>query len=364
MRRLSLVVVCAILTLVSCEQKSGFILGTESVECDLTLDQLDNTTWVQLDPIHGKGDIANAQARARFYTEDGKLKLKYTVKSLGDVYGYACEKEADELVCLQKIKAWHLEAMCRAYEAYEEGSCTAAKLEETAQTDLPDELVAKAVEAGRIESAKARGGDHWQYFAARNNNVGNKVQGRFYVKVDERRCRLRVTDMFLGVYNGKTFEDSNVVGTNPFVKSDEELLFEHCDDGRFLVDLDTAERPGKPEDIPPDRPHQLGEVVHYHYVGDVAVKAERDCTYSMDVWAQWRPVAKGVAVPVDGKKIDWHTTYVWEDGEGPALVNPFDPRGVLSLVRYKQCGDGEKEKINTICNAAAVVVPGAAPPPE
>jgi len=364
MRRLPLVVVCAALATVSCEQKSGFTLGTETVACDLDLDHLANTTWVMLEPVHGKGDVPNDQARARFYTEDGKLKLKYSVKSMGDIYEYDCERKPDELVCLQRLEPWHIEAACRAFEAYEEGSCSTEKIEEALETDLPDEMMTKAVEAGRKEASDARGGDGWQYFAARNNNVGNKVQGRFYAKVDERKCRLRVTDMFLGIYNGKSFEDSNIVGTNPFVQTDEVLLFEHCDDGYNLVDLNTAERPKKAADIPQDRPHQLGETVYYHYLGDVGVKAEPGCTYSMDKWAQWRPVAMNVSVPVEAKKVDWSTTYIWQDGAGPALVNPYDPRGVLSLVRYKQCGDGAKEKIDTICNAAKVVVPGAAPPPE
>lgn len=351
----------AVLLLVGCEQKSGFMVGSAPVdECTVTLDTLPGTTWVMLEPHPERGDVPNPQARARFTADDGAITLEYNAKSLGDMYEYSCEKQGEELVCLQALEAEHVEAMCRALEAHEEGACTVDAIEEIGVGDLSGDVVKKAVEAGKAQADKARD-ENWQAFVARNNNVGNKIRGKFYAKVDQRRCRLRVTDMFVGIHDGETFEDSNVVGTNPFVQAEaDELFFEHCGADRGLVDLPVPERLERDE-IPAERVHELGQAVHYRYYGDAAAEPEEGCTYSMDVWAQWQPVGKGVEAPVADGRIDWHTSHTWTDGEALTLVNPFKPQGILGVVRYQRCGDGDKEQIDVVCNAAQVNVPDAAP---
>lgn len=350
MLRLALVPI-ALLGFVACGQ-SGTTPPADA--CTLSLDGLAGTTWVMFEPVHGKGDLPNAQARGTFFEEGGKLRMKYSAKSMSDIYEYGCAMKGEELVCRQDVDTDHLQALCRAFEAHEAGSCSAKKLAEAELGDFSDEEVKAAIEKAQADAAEARKGTSWDQWAVANNNLGNKLQGRVYIKVDARKCRLRFSDMYVGIFNGKTFEDSNVVGTNPFVQETAELLFEDCDDSRTLLDWASADRPA-PEDVG-DRSFALGDVVHYHYYGDKAVQAEEGCTYAMDVWQQWRDPKKGIEAPVVDGKVDWHTTVTWTDGASLSLVNEFDPRGILGVVRYQTCG-GAKTKIDTLCNAAKVTVP-------
>lgn len=352
----------ALVLLTGCPQDAGLTIGSEPVACNLSLDNLDGTSWVMLEPVFDRGDVENPQARARFTREGDTLKLKYTVKALGDVYDYTCARKGEEIACVEDVEASHLQAWCRAYEVHEEGSCSRKKIEEIGAPGFTDAEIDAAIEAAEAEVAKYRGGPDWDRFALANNTLGSKLQARFYAKVDEKKCRLRVTDNYMTIYNGKIVEDSNPVGTNPFVKTDEELLWETCPDGRSLVDLSTAEVPADLSTIPPRRVHATppGTVVHYHYLGQAAVKPREGCTYSKDVWAQWKPVAKGVPAPVEGDRVDWSTTHTWDDVETLELVSPLQPTGVLTLVRYEECG-GEKEKIDVVCNATVF---DARPQPE
>jgi len=355
MRRLSLIT--ALLLASTACQTNGVTMVGGSVPCDLTLDKLDNTTWVELDPTDGTADVPNPQARGHFYQDGDTLKLKYSVKALGDVYDYTCKKKKDQLACFQDIDQANAEAACRAFEADEPGSCSMERLKDLLGESLDEKTLHDARKAAMKEADAAEKAGNWKTFAARNDNVGNKIQGRVYVHLDSKKCRLRFSDMFLGIYQGRSFEDSNVVGTNPFVKAKGQLLFENCDDGHSLVDLSSADRP-KADDIPAERAHDLNSEVFYQYYGDKSVDAEKDCTYSMDVWAQWKPVQKDVEAPIVDGKVDWHSSFKWTDPAPLKLVNPYDPRGIYTVVRYEKCGDGKREKIDTVCNATKVTVPG------
>lgn len=347
------VVSALVLALAGCQNATGPILAEP---CDLSLDDLAGSTWVMLDPTDGSIDVPNAQARGKFFEEDGKLKLKYTAKALGEVYDYTCLRKPEQVVCLQDIGQEHGEAACRAYEADEPGSCSLSKLQEALGESLDEDTLKAARKAAMDEADEAEKAGNWPAFRGRNDNVGNRIQGRVYIRLDAKKCRLRFSDMYMGIYDGRIFEDSNVVGTNPFVKAEAEMLFEACDDGRGLVDLAGPERLD-PDAIPGDRAFALGDEVHYHYYGDTAAKAEQGCTYSMDVWAQWKPAQMGLDAPVVDGNVDWHFTHRWSDAQALKLVNPFDPRGVVSVVRYKKCGDGAKEKIDVVCAATKVTVP-------
>ncbi len=172
-----------------------------------------------------------------------------------------------------------------------------------------------------------------------------------WAKINERKCRLSVDDMYMTVFDGKKVEDYNPVGKNDFVATTDEYLFESCDDAVNTLDWDKDERPAVADIPPPDqRIHKAGEPTWYLYYGKEAVKAEDECSYSMDVWANWKPAQSGVAVePNDKGELDWKTSHTFPAG---SLVTVLGKKGgVVHMVRHKECA-GKKEKIDVICNAA------------
>lgn len=321
--------------------------------CDLSLDSLDGTTWVMAEAMPDKTIRDNWQARMKWFSEDGTQKVKYTVKSVADVYTYECKsiRDGQELFCgeIPKVKDW-----CQALEAHEEGSCTEAKLKKIGADGVAPEKMATAIKEAQEIVAKHRGKDTWKQFQLNNNNLGNKLRGYLYAKVSPKRCLLSVTDMYMTIYNGKKREDSNPVGTNDFVKSDGQFLWDHCDDGRKLLDTDSAERHKKGK-VPARKPHEVNKAVYYHYYGGKGIKAEDGCTYSADTYAQWKPVAKGLAPEVTKRgEVIWTFNHTWKDDDDLAIINAANPIAAYAAVRYKECG-GKKEKIDTVCNVGRIL---------
>jgi hypothetical protein len=156
--------------------------------------------------------------------------------------------------------------------------------------------------------------------------------------------------MYFTIFDGKGLEDTNPVGINPFSESDEEWLFEHCDEGRNIVaDLDEADPPADLSKIPANRSHELGKPVHYFYFGEKEVKAVEGCTYSADIWANWKNVGKDLPItPEEKGGLLWRGVHTWE---ADALVKiQGRDAAIYEMVRYKTCAGGEKEKVNTVCN--------------
>ena len=50
---------------------------------------------------------------------------------------------------------------------------------------------------------KEEGEDVFKRWKLMNNNLGNHLQNRLYLKRDKRECRLSVADMYFTIYNGK-----------------------------------------------------------------------------------------------------------------------------------------------------------------
>ena len=141
-----------------------------------------------------------------------------------------------------------------------------------------------------------------------------------------------------------------------------ELLFESCGPGRIVADLETEELP---KSLPAPGQHEFGTDIWFHYIGKDLVKPEAGCTYSMDTWAQWKPVAQGVEVSEADGKLAWKASHNFGEADKEALhqVNPVNPMGIFSMVRYKTCGE-KKEKVDTVCGVAAYVGdPAFLPPP-
>ena len=147
------------------------------------------------------------------------------------------------------------------------------------------QIIADDIKAN-YDKYKAEGGPSWKSFELNNNNLGNKLQGIAYVKIDARACRLVVTDNYMTIYNAKRREDSNPAGTNPFVKNDQgELLWENCTNRNDLIALPSAEYPKDPKTVATQTRWGVGDSVNYWYLaGDVQGPIE-GCSFSFDTCA-------------------------------------------------------------------------------
>ncbi len=356
MQRLALPLFLAPILGVACGDGGGGIVIGEAVEnCAFTEDinTLDGTVWV-MDESTPEGNRDNPAARFKFFKEDGKQKVKYTVKSATGVYTYDCRptRGDTEWECMEKprVKDW-----CQTMEVYEPESCRLSRMKEMgAEGWLDDAEISKQIDEAKKTVAGKRGTDDWNTFRNMNHNMGNKLRGMLFVKPNVKKCNARVDDMYMTIYQGQKLEDSNPVGTNAFNLSKDEFLWEHCDSGTTLADAQTAEKPPVEEMAPGKFQHETGKEIYYHYYGDKALEPEDGCTYSYDAYAQWRPVGKDNKVQAgeDGKLV-WGATHTFKSDDHPEWFNPAIPQGFFSMVRYKTCG-GNKEKIDTICNAAKV----------
>ena len=337
--------------LMGCSLLAG---GDEGPSCDLKLDGLGGSTWVMLQAQPDQTERKNPQARVRFEGSGDDLVAKYTVMSVSDIYEYPCtiqesEEEGQELFCAeeQRIVDW-----CQAILVADE-LCTKKVLRKMGAEGTDEELNAKIIEAKKIVN-KYRDTPQWKQFKLNNNSLANKLQGRLYVGVDERKCRLSVGDFYWTIFNGRAKEDTNPVGQNPFVRGDDKLMFEHCNDGDFMATLPSAEVPAdlgsyqRPPSLPVDKP------TFYTYLRPEATqKAEEGCSYSFDSYANWLPDQSGTEVkPGDDGALTWQAEYTWTN----ANVHPFNAQnnvGVYTMVRWKEC-EGKKEKIDTVCNMTVV----------
>jgi hypothetical protein len=332
--------------LTACGGGSSAPKAPEKPACELSVESLPGRTFVMLEAKGDKTEVENPQARVKFEKEGGKLVARYTVKSLDHVYPYECEKSREnEVMCLAEP---NIPAMCIALEVHKAGACTKDAIRKLGVA-AEDKAIDDAMKEAKAAIAKAKEAPTWPQFKTMYNNVGNALQGVLYAKVDTERCRLSVDDMFKTVYNGKAMEDFNPVGTNAFVESKEEFLFEDCDVARVLAGWKDESLPEDLSQIAPVGEFEGGKPVHLFYVGDAEVKPTEGCTYSMDTWANWKPGEKGKAAEVKDEKIMWHTSYT-HSGDKLPLGGGKDGI-VYHMKRTKTCG-GKAEKIDTVCALA------------
>lgn len=334
----------ASLVLVACSGESA----PERPACGLSFDDIAGKSFVMLEAMPGNETRENTVARMRFEKKDGGIQLRYTAKNPIEVYTYDCDRSGEELHCAEPAR---LVDWCLAYETHAEGSCTAEKLKELGATRSTDEELAAAVKNAKDQIAQMKGSPNWAQFKLQHNNLGNALRGLVYAKIDKRTCRLTIDDMYMTVYDGKKVEDFNPVGRNAFVQTEGELLFEHCGDYANIADLDTAELPSDLSAIPAERIHEAGKEIHFFYVGEKASKPQEGCTYSMDVWAAYKPVARDVAVTADAAgKLAWTATHAFAESDLIPLP-PSGHAGILHMVRSETCG-AEKKPIDVVCSAA------------
>lgn len=342
MYRCALLIIPLTLT-VACEEKKSnkLTLGTQAADCSLTLDGLSGTNWVIEKINPDKSVEPDKGTRLQFNTEDGKLVAKYNVGSLSDMYDYPCESKGDEIICREGDP--HPKDFCQALLTGG-AECTTDTLKALVP-DATDEEIAKGIEEATANVEKYKAGPQWDQFVLNNNNLGNKLRGLLYAKVDTRSCKLRITDNYLTVYNGKKIEDSNPVGTNLFVQTEDELLWEHCSNDDDMMALASDE-------VPTEEPQTQidwgsGATVNYHFLGKDAFEPAEGCTYSFDTWLNSEPLAKDIAATeaeFKGKPMAKHH-----------FTHTFDEPGVnvMMMTRYKTC-EGKKETIETACNLVRV----------
>jgi hypothetical protein len=355
MIRNPLVVFCLALGLASgCDSnKSGVTVGTKSVEgCELSLDTLSGSEWVYQD-VTPDGDKPNPVfGRIKFETEGGKLSAKYNARSTSSVYDYQCVAKGKELHCKEKPMP---QDWCRALLAGG-GTCDVATLT-TIDPDLDLAAAAKGVAAGTAEFKEAKAklkGRALKDFMLGNNNLGNKLQARIYVKVNTRKCQLTVSDFYMTIYNGRSIEDSNPNGTNAFVKNElGELMWESCDgtQSKNFVARPEMGFPKNPGKIGHLARYTVGQQAQFTYLGLDGQIPPEGCSFSFDVWRDGKPVGRDLKpgtteVKHKGKKLQV-AAWMWDK----TFDAPSGPQGeLIAMSRYKTCG-GVKESVGTACVA-------------
>lgn len=363
-----------------CEERKTFTAGKGVEECNVSNTRLAGSQWVMWEAMPDGTSRSNPRARMKFYEEEGELKVDYTVGSPYEVHTYECSLGDGEVNCREEAKLFD---WCLSLEVFQEGSCTPEKLKEFGAEGASNAEIAKAMEDVKKELAlvaeKAKEDPRFlaQYKLSKNT-LANKLQGVLDVRVREKKCQLLVTDQYMTIYNGQRLVDSNPVGTNPFVQDkDNTWLYENCEEGTKFLAM-SQEKPPTDEEIRglnPTRQFGSADTVHYHYIGLKNVEAEEGCTYSADLWAQWKPKAQGVEMqtmdcdysipdPEDETKsrkiskcVNWTSSHVWKDDvEGLKYVGDDEttPRAFYGMTRYKTCG-GKKEELDTICASTRVM---------
>lgn len=319
--------------------------------CDLDIDNMAGRAFVMSEAQPNAPNKENPLARLKFVDEGG-LKVKYTAMSVSDIYTYECTKQEKEgkepeLLCAEKerIQDW-----CEAIIARDK-TCTRKKLQKLGATGTDEELDA-AIKAAKESWAKVEkeGSERDQkIWKLRRTSLGNKLQGRMFAKIDS-RCRLRIDDLYWTLKpDGEKVEDSNPAGTNPFVKSEQPWVFEHCTDTAALWDLEKDEFPTEALQEAPK--HALGKPIYYYYTGKTASEPEEGCTYSYDTYAGWLPDKKDLKPEEKDGKLIWRGEHTFSESD---VREVNGKQGALyHMVRYKTCG-GKKEKIDVACRASVL----------
>jgi hypothetical protein len=332
----ALKILCALVLLPGCEDKGKITLGTKSKAdgCAASVATLADTEWVYLraNPDHSETPDP-VQGRMKFFDEDGGLKVKYNVGSKSNLYEYECTSTEKEVICRETPK---VKDFCQAL-LVGGGECTKATLRAIDST-ITDAQLEKGIAEGTANVAKYKGGKDWKHFKLNNNNLGNKLQGLIYAKVDKRRCALRVTDNYMTIYKAKRIEDSNPNGTNTFVKNEVgELLWDNCTDSKNLVGRPEAGFPKNPGKVGHLARYRVGDSVHFHYLGLDGAEAPEGCSFSYDIWAEGKPVSKGLVPANAPVKIKGKTVLAW--GYSKKFDAPSPPNGeIVTMVRHKTCG--------------------------
>lgn len=310
--------------------------------CDFDLDHLDGKVFVQSKPsADGKTYEDDILARAKFYKDGDKLKAKYNTRALLDMYDYTCVKNQDG----SGVDCWEDDPnpvdFCRTLIAnLGDDGCTPEKIREV--TGLPIEKAKEGYDTLMKELKrlpKKEYADMKQVF----NSPNNQLRGIFHVKMAKNACRLTLTDNYQTMTYGTWREMGNIVGSARFVESDRDLVFEHCRESDNLVALRSPDAWAKPGDTVHD--WKAGQSIPFRYVGSEDLKPQAGCTYTMDTWSQYAPLAKSVPVETDRQgRLKWEFEVSY----------PQSGRFVTHIYRYKACNGGAPQLLPVSCQGVQV----------
>lgn len=331
-------------------------------ECDLSYDSLEGRTFVMLEPID-QDSRENPLARVRFDKGEGDaLKAKYTVASLSEVYEYPCEvKETEDKIEMRCFQEPDVVRWCTALMAA--GEVCSKKVLRKFDVEGTDEELNNLIKKTRAEIKKVEGTPDWALFRARNTGLGNKLQGRMYVDIDDNKCRLNISDAYWTIAGGVARETANIVGRSPFVEDATDYIFESCEEALVVPGLESKDYPSQKQinEIPGVRYYEKGKSYWWQYLATSHVEPEDGCTYDFDAYANWAKVGSGVAADIEGKDIRWRYQHAFKGGEHK-IGDRNKPVVIFSMVRYKTCADGKRTKLDVVCEAGNLLEAGAAPP--
>lgn len=310
--------------------------------CDITLDSLAGRVFIrQIQGADGKTWEDDILARVKFYQEGDKLKANYNTRALTDMYTFTCVKNQDgsALDCWEDNPS--AADFCRTLIAnHGDDGCTVEKIREL--TGLPEDKAKEGYDAVMKEMKKLPKKeleDMKQVF----NSPNNQLRGIFHVKIPKNECRLTLVDNYITYTYGQMREMGNVVGSARMVPSDRDLVFEHCRESDNLVALSAPDKWAKPGETVHE--WKVGQPIPFRYVGAEDLKPTSGCTYTMDTWSQYAPLAKGVPVEADASG-----RLKWEFSES----YPKAGRYVVHMYRYKACNGGQPELLPVSCQGLVV----------
>ncbi len=320
MRRWTLLLALSSLFFAGCSSSTQ----QKAPTCDLDVENLTGD-WISLKGGGTGQDTADKYARVRFLTEDGKKKAIYTAgqlvpnKPMTNKYTYEYKSKTSQGDVLYALNMF------------------------------PDKS------NQRIERLKKD-----------NRSLGLKFEGRIYVKVDEKRCSLVISDMYVTYVRGKETIDSNPAGTRPYLRAnptDPPLSFGHCNESGQLVVFGTEEvNWEKDQPLDPKGGIYKNEPVWFHYgeknlpgseeevkkkLTEIGFYAEEGATYELEMWEKdhpWggskTPVVK-VVEPNEEGIVQWK----WQ-----GAFDSAPQHGIFAEMHRFRIKDGKRESVGVACN--------------
>lgn len=303
--------------------------------CSLGFDTLGGKTFVrQVKDPATKDYKDDPLARMQFFKEGDALKVKYTVRSLADVYTYTCVQTESDITCFEdnpKAGDW-----CRTLIANDK-ECTAEEVAKLTGLSLEDAKKGTDEVLAEVEKLKKKSPKELEDMKQVFNQPNNQLRGVLHAKVWAEDCRLTVNDRYQTMTFGQLREMENVVGAGRFVESNKTYVFEHCKDNSNVVALSAPGASAKPGETTVD--WGVGQSIPFAYVGP-ETKAEAGCSYSMDTFAEYEPKGTNIVVAPDEKgnlNYNFQATF---STPGPHVVHMY---------RYKACNGGAPERIGVHC---------------
>ena len=314
--------------------------------CNLSLDDLNNTTWFYESTVGG-APIPDSKIRLKLYTEERKLKASYNMGQATSMYDYDCVSKPNQIICSTKPDPVDV---CLSFFAADK-KCTRKSLEEFYKKTAGMTLEKKEMREANIKAEEKivewkKNGTWENRYQRLYNSIGKRQMGILYAKVDTTACTLQVTDNFGALANGDFIEDAaSVVGTNKFLKhTSGDVLWEGCTDTDNTLWTTTLAELPKDGFTGKDAKKVLftGEDTHFWMLSEKVNTAEKDATYSYSIWMNGQEFGKGAAKVTDGK-VDWHSIQKFDT---PNVKGDYN---LIAFQAFKEVG-GEKEKIGTYCS--------------